>query len=146
MIVTGNLLYYDIKNKNGRIYSKETAENIVKQFGKLDHCIYGQVGFPEDEILNYKNISHKVNDMRINKENKSIEIVFETLKTPKGKILEENIQAIGGIKNFNNFFAIRTCGTGNINENGVIENYKLFSCNVIAKDTDAFIEKTDIIK
>jgi hypothetical protein len=37
MKIQGKLLYYDVENSNNRVYTKECAENIVKQFEELNH-------------------------------------------------------------------------------------------------------------
>ncbi len=68
--ITGNLLPYDVKNSNRRIYTKECAIDIVQQFVELNHksSVLGQLDFPKNGELALKDVSHRVESMDINEE------------------------------------------------------------------------------
>ena len=140
--ITGRILYYDVENANRRIYTKECALDILKQFGELSHnsSMLGELDFPDDRAeVQLASVSHRIEEMHLDEEHKCLVGTISICEgTPNGQKLEKQIQAFGGPKNFDKFFAIRTRGTGTINEKGEVENYKLFSCDVISKDKDPF--------
>ena len=146
--ITGTLLYYDVKNSNDRIYTKECAARIVEQ-SKEDiekGNLLGELGFPERFEVSLGHVSHRVCEIHLNEENKSIEGTIEILKgTPKGqyilKLLEES-----NCK-FEDMFVIRSRGTGTVNpKTKEIENYTLYTFDVILKEDDAFKTMTPIFK
>lgn len=148
MIINGKFLYYDALNDNGRIYTKECAEDIVKQFEELkdEMPMLGQLGYPQPDLLQdpktdyFKgklgDVSHKIKEIHINPESHAIEGTIEILDTPKGRHL------LGLINNdmtkFNELFVVRSRGTGEVNENKEVINYNIISFDVVPKDTDAF--------
>jgi hypothetical protein len=140
MNLKGKFIYYDTVNENGRMYTKECAEDIVKQFEELDHRfpMVGQLGYPEAEDFKGKlgDVSHKIKEIHINPESHAIEGTLEILDTPNGHKL------LGLIKNdmtkFTTFFVVRPRGTGEVNENKEVVNYKIISFDIVPKETDAF--------
>jgi len=148
MKIKGTFLYYDVENSNGRMYTKECAKDIVKQFEELSHEIpmFGQLGYPNAENFkgNLSDASHKVKEIHINEERKSIEGTVEILNTPNGRKLLGLID--NDIEKFNELYVVRSRGTGEINENKEITNYNIISFDVVPKDTDAFIEMQKPLK
>lgn len=139
MLIIGNFLYYDVLNSNDRMYTKECAEQIVKQFGELDHPMFGQIGYPEP--INFRgglsDVSHEVKEIHINSENHTIEGTIEILDgTPNGRRLLGLIN--NDITKFNECYVIRSRGTGEVNENKEVVNFNIISFDVVPKDTDAF--------
>ena len=150
---TGSLIQAGIVNGNGRMYTAEALEKAVKDFGELDHPMYGELGMPENFTVNLKNVSHQVLDIKsecpklprkkkkalkkagtYNTWKKSKMKLIATIKfldTPQGKIAKKII----------NESVIRTAGTGEIDKNGIVQNFKLTSCNLVPKSTDAFKNK-----
>lgn len=169
MKIQGKFLYYDVINANDRMYTKECAENIVKQFGELDHPVFGQLGYPDADNFkgNLSDFSHKVKEIHINTKTHAIEGTIEILEgTPNGKkllkmlknkltIWDKILNLIyktfnktykKEIINFNDMFVVRSRGTGEINENKEITNYNIISFDVVPKDTDAFAEASKPLK
>ena len=140
MKIKGKFLYYDTINENGRMYTKECAEDIVKQFEELkdEMPMLGQLGYPEAEDFKGKlgDVSHKIKEIHINTETHAIEGTIEILDTPNGHKL------LGLINNdmtrFNELFVVRSRGTGEINQNKEVINYSIISFDIVPKDTDAF--------
>ena len=140
MKVTGKFIVFDQKNKNGRIYTKECGSAIMQQFNKLAHegqMILGEFGYPENRFeVSLGNVSHRVDSLEFDMLNNCLRGTIEILETPKGKqilkMLNEN-----GYK-FEDLFVVRPRGTGTVNEKGEVENYTLYSFDVIFKQEDAF--------
>jgi len=108
-------------NKNGRIYSSE----VLKDF--LDNEYYGEIGFPQNTIVDLGRISHKIHDLRIEEDILVGEV--EILSTPNGEILKSMLSEV----------VFRPRGMGNINEQSKqVENFQLLSFDAIPKDQDAF--------
>lgn len=129
---------FDKKNKNGRIYTKECGLEILKQAQEniKDGNLLGEFGYPDRSETNLGNVSHRVIDMKYNPFTNSLEGTIEILETPKGqqilKMLKENQYK------FEDLFVVRPRGTGTVNEKGEVENYTLYSFDVIFKQEDAF--------
>jgi len=95
-MVEGILATAEIKNGNGRYYSRELWERELKKYmvtvsekralGELDH--------PESQIINLKNVSHNITELKWDG-NKIIGKI-EILPTPSGNILKALIE--NGIK------------------------------------------------
>jgi len=140
MKVTGKFMYFDQKNKNGRIYTKECGSAIMQQFNKLAHegqMVLGEFGYPEDRVqVSLGNVSHRVDSLELDLLNNCLKGTIEILDTPKGnqilKMLKENDYK------FEDLFVVRPRGTGTVNEKGEVENYTLYSFDVIFKQEDPF--------
>jgi hypothetical protein len=142
MKITGKFLEYDVKNRNDRIYTKECAEQIVKQFNELNEPMLGIMDIPEDpNNVPPTSVSHVVKDIYVNEEEKCIEGTFETLGTWKGKILSEVIDAFGGQEKFNEHFFMASRGTGTVNENKEVENFTIHSFDVCARSANDTVFK-----
>ncbi len=148
--ITGVFLKAGVMNHNGRIYTEETLINMVKQFRSLDNPMYGQIGYPEESVVNLNQASHKVNNISVKyhnlskkkkkfmKKNGQYETwrsencmligEIELLKTTQGRVAEKIV----------NNCVVRHMGTGNIREDGVVENFNLISFILINKEDDSF--------
>jgi hypothetical protein len=86
------LLFYDVINKNHRIYTKKCAEDIVKQFGELDHPMLGefcQKGFLSTLDVSLSNVSHEVKEIHLNEEKKCVEGTIELFdKVPVAQVID----------------------------------------------------------
>jgi len=137
MKLEGVFLYYDKENKNGRIYTKEVAKEIVKQFNEMDKgfCL-GELGQPSEHITNLINVSHEVEEIHINEKDKSIEGTIKILDTPKGKLLTTLIEEFKEGSDIKFSGAAR--GTGTINKNKEVEDYTLHAFDIIPLKESAF--------
>lgn len=147
---TGIILKAGVLNHNGRIYTEDAIKNAVEQFKSREHVMFGQIGYPDRLEINLNNVSHRVIKMSMKnnklprkkkkamkkngqfdvwkKKNAILVGEIEFLNTPAGK------QARRLMKDC----VVRPMGTGNINEEGVVENFNLISCSIVNKDTDSF--------
>jgi hypothetical protein len=148
MKIQGKFLYYDVMNSNDRIYTKECAKNIVKQFEEMKYAMFGQIGYPD--VDNFARgylgeVSHQVKEIHLNPEEKTIEGTIEILdKTPNGRKLLNLID--NDIKKFNETYVIRSRGTGEINENKEVVNFNIISFDVVLRDSDAFLDVNKPLK
>jgi hypothetical protein len=136
--ITSTFIYFDTENKNGRIYPKKISNDILKQFKKKIKrgLAIGTLGYTDTFETPLCQVSHRITEIHFNKEKNSIDGTIELLETPMGikaaNILRENKDA----------FVVRSKGSGTINENKEVENYQVFSFDLILKDKDAF----DVLK
>ena len=141
--LTGTLIHYDQENLNGRIYTKEAVENIVEQFNKKteEEKFLGELGYPQDDFtgINIGNISHEVESIHLNEEDKTLVGTFKILNTPKGEIVKELLKNNVGI-------SCRPRGVGNINENKEVEDFQLLSFDIVTgPDSFANIKEDDYL-
>ena len=92
MLVEGVLATAEVKNGNGRYYSKGLWE---REMGKYNELIeqrrsVGELDHPESSVVNLKNVSHVVTDFNWDGDNVMGKI--EILPTPSGNILKELIK------------------------------------------------------
>lgn len=137
--ISGTFLYLDRKNGNGRIY---LSKNCLATIQEYDHLVnegnaLGELGFPERFEVSLANVSHRIEEIHFDPKKNTIDGTIEILEgTPKGKLLYDMIN--GDPAKFNQTFVIRSRGAGTVNEKGEVENYKLFSFDIIPKDQDSF--------
>ena len=137
--ITGKFLYCDVKNANGRIYTKECAFDILQQAKKDidEENLLGELGYSDRPEIALKNVSHRVSDIKFDPINNALEGTIEIFEgTPKGKQLLEMID--NDLQKFNELFVIRPRGTGTVNEKGEVENYTLYSFDIVEREKDAF--------
>ena len=95
--IEGVFMQAEAKNRNGRIYPKETLFNAVEKYiaeqvkpgravGELDH--------PEGPQINLDKVSHKITELKFN--GNDVVGKAQVLNTPMGKIVEGLIE--GGVK------------------------------------------------
>ena len=95
--IEGVFMQAEAKNRNGRIYPKETLFNAVEKYiaeqvkpgravGELDH--------PEGPQINLDKVSHKITELKFN--GNDVVGKAQVLNTPMGRIVEGLIE--GGVK------------------------------------------------
>jgi len=137
--ISGTFLYFDTKNGNGRIYPQKLAGDILSalQNDIKNGNVLGELGFPERFEVSLANVSHIVEEVHFNSKQNSIEGTIRVLEgTPNGNRLLNMIDY--DPEKFNKMFVVRSRGAGTVNENGEVENYKLYSFDIIPKDQDSF--------
>ena len=87
-IVEGILASAEVKNGNGRYYSKDLWEREIDKYQELvkDNRAMGELDHPESSVINLKNVSHNIKDMWWDNDNVMGKI--EILPTPSGNILK----------------------------------------------------------
>lgn len=125
MKIKHNLIYFNVMNKNGRIYTKNSYD-----FNKLNNkTIYGELGHPDNTDISLSNISHTISNIE-NYQNCLIGEV-NVLSTTKGKILKSMID--NGIK-----VVFRPRSTGNVDRYGNVTLEKLYTFDAILLKDDSF--------
>ena len=88
MIVEGILATCEVKNGNGRYYSKELWEREMDKYSELieQRRSMGELDHPESQVVNLQNVSHIISGYRW--EGNDIIGKIEVLPTPAGNILK----------------------------------------------------------
>ena len=91
-IVEGILATCEVKNGNGRYYSRELWEREMEAYKNLidENRVMGELDHPEDSVVNLKNVSHNITDYWWDGDNVMGKI--EILPTPSGNILKALIE------------------------------------------------------
>jgi len=92
-LVEGILATAEIKNGNGRYYSRELWEREISKYLPLvkENRAMGELDHPESSVINLKNVSHNISDMWWDGDHVMGKI--EILPTPSGNILKALIES-----------------------------------------------------
>jgi hypothetical protein len=124
-----DLLKYDTVKDSGRIYTKEIVLQMIEKFKKTPERFFGEYNHPTTNIVNLINISHRITEMQLNEDTKTLEGTIEILDTPKGTQLLEELS-----KSENVLFDIHPRGMGCVNkETNEIYNYNLITFDIVPK-------------
>lgn len=151
MKIEGVLAIANKENLNGRVYSSEVLQDMVKQF-ENNKPMLGELGMPSESLVSLENASHKITSMRIErsriprKKKKLLKKkgLYENWKNNNGRILFGTIELLDteagklAKKMFEDKTAVvRPRGIGNVDD-GKVQGYSLISFDIINKDDDAF--------
>jgi hypothetical protein len=125
---TETLYHLGVKNLNGRIY--QNNENLRKSIEDYNNKIskYGQIDFPETFDTTLKEVSHVIENVRI--EDDKVVGDVKILDTPKGRFLKD-------IMNRDNY-VFRSRAAGHTNEDGTVNIKEIFAFDAIPKNMDSF--------
>ena len=92
LLVEGILATAEVKNGNGRYYSKDLWNRELDKYKQIveERRSCGELDHPESSVINLKNVSHLVSDFWWDGDNVMGKI--EILPTPSGNILKELIK------------------------------------------------------
>ena len=92
-LVEGTLATAEIKNGNGRYYSKDLWQREIDKYMSCvkEHRALGELDHPESSIINLKNVSHNIINIWWDGDNVMGKI--EILPTPSGNILKALIDS-----------------------------------------------------
>jgi len=92
-IVEGILATAEVKNGNGRYYSKDLWEREIAKYMPLvkENRAMGELDHPDSSVINLKNVSHNISDMWWDGDNVMGKI--EILPTPAGNILKALVES-----------------------------------------------------
>jgi len=109
MILSGVIQRADARNGNGRIYPHPLLEREMKKYKSLveQRMALGELDHPEHSTVALDKVSHVITEVWWN--GKDVMGKLEVLNTPKGKILQELVNA--NIK-----IGISSRGTGSVRE------------------------------
>ena len=93
LLVEGVLATAEVKNGNGRYYSKGLWEREMDKYSELikQRRSMGELDHPESSVVNLKNVSHLISEYNWDGDNVMGKI--EVLPTPSGNILKELIKS-----------------------------------------------------
>ena len=93
VFMSGIMQRCDTRNGNGRIYPRPILEREMSNYGKLvkENRALGELGHPEDSIINLKNASHLVTDVWWDGD--AVMGKVRVLNTPAGQILSGLIES-----------------------------------------------------
>lgn len=134
------LIPLNVKNKNGRIYTRENLESHVQDFLSRKKSIgvtYGEMDHPDTFDINLSRVSHTIDDIWF-KNNKLMGKVT-LLDTYYGKIAQELIK--DGI-----ILEVRPRSAGTVDSNGYVHLKKLFTFDLIEQQNDAFFNNQKLRK
>lgn len=115
-------------NRNGRVYTREMAEEMC---GMLDpERTVGQIGFPDAWDVSLNMSSHRIHKVFI--VGNDLWMEYSVLNTPQGRLLYDLFQNVG-----RDGFVFRPRGSGVVDKDCRITNYKLFSFDMIPVEEDA---------
>lgn len=109
MMLSGVIQRADARNGNGRIYPHSVLDREMKTYQNLvqERRALGELDHPDQSVINLRNVSHLVTETWWN--GKDVMGKIEVLNTPKGKILQELVNA-------NVKIGISSRGTGSVRE------------------------------
>jgi len=92
-LVEGILATAEVKNGNGRYYSKDLWEREIDKYRVLvdENRAMGELDHPESTVINLQNVSHNISDMWWDGNNVMGKI--EILPTPNGNILKALVES-----------------------------------------------------
>jgi len=93
LMVEGILATAEVKNGNGRYYSKDLWNREMDKYNELieQRRSMGELDHPESTVVNLKNVSHLISEYNWDGDNVMGKI--EVLPTPSGNILKELIKS-----------------------------------------------------
>ena len=116
LIVEGVLATAEVKNGNGRYYSKGLWDREMDKYNQLiqERRSMGELDHPESSVINLQNVSHLISEYWWDGDNVMGKI--EILPTPSGNILKELMKS--GVT-----VGVSSRGMGSLEENrqGVLE-------------------------
>jgi hypothetical protein len=122
----------NVKNRNGRIYTKENIEPYVDDFlsrkNQIGVC-YGEFDHPDSFDISLSKISHTIENIWF--EGNKLMGEIKPLNTHWGKKLKEWIDS--GVK-----FSVRPRSTGFVDPYGYVHLKKLFTFDIIPLESDSF--------
>ena len=125
MKIKGPFLQSEVKNKNGRVYSKSLLEREVLAFNK--ECIeqgnaVGELDHPPTPSINLDRVSHLIESLEMDGNNGNG--VAKLLDTPKGMLAQKLIE--GGVK-----LGVSTRGVGSLDGEKVGDDFKLLTVDIV---------------
>jgi len=134
MKVTKPLIYFDVENKNGRIYRKQEVMPKVKDLldkNTLTGLTYGELGHPDNFDISLSNVSHGISN--VYEKDNILYGEINLLKTKPGKFLQENLDR----------FVFRPRATGIVDADKNVRIQKLLTFDAVLKEEDSF---SDFVK
>ena len=116
----------DVPNLNKRTYPKDVMQKAIDKVRDHQTPLLGTIGVPDEPGVPLQSVAFSVSDLRI--EDDYLVAEAKILNTPMGAQLEKMLSEPPSV-------SYRTCGTGNVDENGVISNFAICCINAIPTST-----------
>lgn len=140
--IEGIIMQGDIKNRNGRVYPKETLMREMKRYNEnyvSKKRAFGELGHPQGPTINLDRASHMFTELR--EEGSNVVGRAKVMETPMGKIVKNIIDEGGQL-------GISSRGMGSLkkNKSGIMEvqgDFMLATAGDIVADPsapDAFVQ------
>lgn len=113
-------------NRNQRLYTKEALLPFVDDVANQN--MFGQIGYPDSADISLKRASHHIHKVFLVGQDLWVE--YSILDNENGLLLYDLLQT--------GEFVLRPRGTGIVQPDGSITNYKLISFDFIPIEEDAF--------
>ena len=112
-VVSGILATVEVKNGNGRYYSRGLWEREIEKYMESvnENRAVGELDHPETTVINLKNVSHNITEIWWDGDNVMGKV--EILPTPSGNILKALIES-------NITVGVSSRGTGSLKTNGSV--------------------------
>ena len=143
LLVEGILATAEVKNGNGRYYSKELWERELAKYKDLikERRSCGELDHPESSVINLKNVSHLIREFRWDGDN--VLGIIEILPTPSGNIVKELIK--NGIT-----VGVSSRGMGSLEQNGnvmeVQDDFELLCWDFVSTPSNPGSYMHEVIK
>ena len=110
-LVQGILATAEVKNGNGRYYSRDLWNREIDKYMELvkENRATGELDHPESQVINLKNVSHNIKEISWDGDN--VIGTIEILPTPSGNIVKSLIES--GIT-----LGVSSRGMGSLEQNG----------------------------
>jgi hypothetical protein len=139
--IEGIIMQGDIKNRNGRVYPKETLMREMKRYNEnyvSKKRAYGELGHPQGPTINLDRVSHMFTELK--EDNQNVVGRAKIMDTPMGKIVKNLIDEEAQL-------GISSRGMGSLkkNKSGIMEvqnDFMLATAGDIVADPsapDAFV-------
>ena len=137
--IEGIFMQSEKKNRNGRVYPKETLEAEVKRYNKEyvnNNRAMGELGHPDGPTVNLERVSHIIKELKV--DGNDVRGKAKILETPYGKIVQNLMDE--GAK-----LGVSSRGMGSLKQkNGVNEvqkDFMLSAVDIVADPSapDAFV-------
>jgi hypothetical protein len=136
----------EIKNANGRVYSKSLLERELEKIKPAikGRQVVGELDHPMDPAIKLQGAAHVITELKM--EGNKVFGVLEALKTPNGRVLQGLIES--GVK-----LGISSRGVGSLQENKdgikvVQEDYQLITWDVVPNPStpDAWLSENEMLQ
>ena len=124
----------EVKNRNGRIYPRSLWEREVKEYQKeiLERTVnsLGENEHPPSTDINIANTVIRIVELKINEDGNV---------WGKAKILNDNTHLTNKLKGFikeGMKIGVSSRGLGSVNEDGIVEDFKLITYDVVSMPSD----------
>ena len=121
---TVQIMRANVPNGNAQIYSMSALEHCVA-LGR-EQSIFGMLGAPSGAFVDLSNVSHTVENLRIEGEYLVGDVCI--LQTDKGHILLKLLDEVQ--------IDFRAAGTGTLDKSGVMTEFKLISIDALYDGVD----------